>query len=295
MILTPIPREQLATALNRFMAGLNQPLARAVFQRIRTTSADRAFGVEAKQHRRAALEVARGVGMASHPEGTLCRFNWDGVALNAATEAYVILHEAAHFALAPPERRGLIEFGLGPGPDTIERDAAERAAVVSPVAARRRCCIRGITATSATRSLRKISRAAIRLRSKGDSFGIGRRKRRCPRVSLAPPRGLGSVMRSYCWWRTGGVLQFADNDDDPIESSTCRAPRRLRANNAEADLIERWVTLQPRAVQRRLSFCYPFVFRSGGDAILSAQAVDEHGLDRLVTYSSLVGLSVRPG
>ena len=37
-------------------------------------------------------------------------------------------------ALAPPERRGLVEFGLGPGPDTLDRDAAERAAVLSPIA-----------------------------------------------------------------------------------------------------------------------------------------------------------------
>src|SRR5215472_10779473 len=69
--------------------------------------------------------------MAIHPEGTPCRFNWDGTALNAASEAYVILHEVAHFALAPPGRRGLIDFGLGPGPDTIDREAAEAAAVVS--------------------------------------------------------------------------------------------------------------------------------------------------------------------
>jgi hypothetical protein len=54
--------------------------------------------------------------------------------LNGATEAYVILHEVAHFALAPAERRGLVEFGLGPGPDTLDRDAAERAAVLSPLA-----------------------------------------------------------------------------------------------------------------------------------------------------------------
>ena len=56
------------------------------------------------------------------------------MALNGATEAYVILHEVAHFALAPPERRGLIEFGLGPGPDTVDREAALRAAVLSPLA-----------------------------------------------------------------------------------------------------------------------------------------------------------------
>jgi hypothetical protein len=131
MILTPIPREQLATALDRFMAGLTEPLARAAFQRIRATAADRAAGTEAERDRLAALSVARRFGMAIHPEGTPCRFNWDGTALNGATEAYVILHEAAHFVLAPPERRRLVEFGLGPGPDTMDRGAAEKAAVVS--------------------------------------------------------------------------------------------------------------------------------------------------------------------
>jgi hypothetical protein len=72
--------------------------------------------------------------MAIHPEGTPCRFNWDGTALNGATEGYVILHEVAHFALAPPERRGLVEFGLGPGPDTLDRAAAECAAILPPLA-----------------------------------------------------------------------------------------------------------------------------------------------------------------
>jgi CRISPR-associated endonuclease/helicase Cas3 len=92
-----------------------------------------------------------------------------------------------------------------------------------------------------------------------------------------------------------GVLQFVDNEDDAIESSTCRAPRRLRASDADADLIGRWVATQPRAVQRRLSFCNPLVFRSGEDGILTARAVDGNGVDRLVAYSSLFGLSVRRG
>jgi hypothetical protein len=131
MILTPIPREHLAAILDRFMAGLAEPLARAAFRRICATSADRAGGAEADGDRLTARSFAREFGMAIHPEGTPCRFNWDGTALNAATEAYVILHEVAHFALAPPERRGLVEFGLGPGPDTLDPDAAERAAVLS--------------------------------------------------------------------------------------------------------------------------------------------------------------------
>jgi hypothetical protein len=72
--------------------------------------------------------------MAVHPPGSACRFNWDGAALDGDTEAYVILHEVAHFALAPPERRRLPDFGLGPGPDTRDRGAAERAAVLAPLA-----------------------------------------------------------------------------------------------------------------------------------------------------------------
>jgi hypothetical protein len=131
MILTPIPAMELAGTLDRFMAGLSDRSSRATFRQIRATSPDRALGAEAERHRLAALAVARDFRMGIHSEGTQCLFNWDGTALNGATEAYVILHEVAHFALAPPERRGLIDFGLGPGPDTIDPDAAEAAAVVS--------------------------------------------------------------------------------------------------------------------------------------------------------------------
>ena len=134
MILTPIPRQQLGQALDRFTASLGDPSARAVFRRIRATSPDRAAAAEAERHRRAALFLAQAFGMAIHPEEALCPFNWDGIALNGATEAYVILHEAAHFVLAPSERRRLVDFGLGPGPDTRDREAAARAAVLAPLA-----------------------------------------------------------------------------------------------------------------------------------------------------------------
>jgi len=134
MILTPIPRERLEEALDHFMAGLADETARAVFAWIRLTSPDRAAGAEAERHRGAALALASSFGMTIHPEGAPCAFNWDGAALNGASEAYVILHEIAHFVLAPPERRRLVDFGLGPGPDTKDRDAAERAAVLAPQA-----------------------------------------------------------------------------------------------------------------------------------------------------------------
>ena len=130
MILTPIPRDQLGAAFDRFAAALNDPAARAAFADIRATSQERAKGAEAERHRRQAIAVARHFGVPVHPSGTRPGFNWDGAALDGDTEAYVILHEIAHFVLAPPERRQLIDFGLGPGPDTRQRAAAERAAVL---------------------------------------------------------------------------------------------------------------------------------------------------------------------
>jgi hypothetical protein len=130
MILTPIAREHLKATLDRFVAGVADPEARAAFARIRATSPDRAEGEAAERDRQAALALARRHGVPVHPEGTRSRFNWDGSALDPGTEAYVILHEVAHFVLAPPERRPLIDFGLGPGPDTTDRAAAENAATV---------------------------------------------------------------------------------------------------------------------------------------------------------------------
>jgi hypothetical protein len=127
MILTPIPREQLAAVLDRFAAELEEPGARAAFARIRATSPDRATGPDAERHRLRALDFARRHGVPVHPPGSRPAFNWDGTALDGDTEAYVILHEVAHFALAPPERRRLVDFGLGAGPDTRDRAAAERA------------------------------------------------------------------------------------------------------------------------------------------------------------------------
>ena len=130
MILTPIPADRLDAALDGFAARLGDSDARAAFALIRATSAERAAGAVAEAHRQQALALARRFGMAIHPTGARPGFNWDGKALDGDTEAYVILHEIAHFVLAPPERRSLPDFGLGPGPDTTNRAAAERALVL---------------------------------------------------------------------------------------------------------------------------------------------------------------------
>ncbi len=130
MILTPINSDDLDGTLDLFATGLRDSASIRIFRQIRNTSPDRAVGREADRHRLAALALARDYGVAVHPPGTSCSFNWDGQALDSATEAYVILHEIAHYVLAPPARRGLIDFGLGPGPDTIDRETAERKAIM---------------------------------------------------------------------------------------------------------------------------------------------------------------------
>jgi hypothetical protein len=130
MILTPIAPSRLAAILDQFAAGLTSEPARDAFALIRTTSPERAEGAGAERDRLAALEFARQHGLTVHAQGTRCAFNWDGIALDGATEAYVILHEVAHFVLAPPARRGLPDFGLGPGPDTRDRAGAERIATL---------------------------------------------------------------------------------------------------------------------------------------------------------------------
>src|SRR5262249_9136961 len=119
---------------DRFDRGLAEALPRAAFCIIRATAADRALGARAEGHRRAALALARVCGMQIQPPERLCPFNWDGTALNGVSEAYVILHEIAPYLWAPPGGRGLVEFGLGPGPDTVDRAAAERAAILPPLA-----------------------------------------------------------------------------------------------------------------------------------------------------------------
>jgi hypothetical protein len=131
MILTPIPPADLAQALDRFASQLDDRGARAAFDLIRRTEADRAVGAAAERDRRMALAFAARFDVPVHPPGARPGCNWDGTALDADTEAYVILHEVAHFLLASPDRRKRIDFGLGPGPDTTNRLAAERDAVTS--------------------------------------------------------------------------------------------------------------------------------------------------------------------
>jgi hypothetical protein len=130
MILTDIAPEELPDVIERFAAWLD-PSARVVFRRIADPAkASRAEGAEAEQHHAASCDLARAFGMPLLPGSPMLDYAWTGSALRRETEAYVLLHEVAHFQLAPLERRHAIDFGLGAGPETGDRDGAERAATV---------------------------------------------------------------------------------------------------------------------------------------------------------------------
>lgn len=130
MILTPIDTDRLPTLLDAFATSL-EGAARDVFSRIADPRAAlRATGESALAHHAAACALAESFGMGLLPGSPRLDFSWNGRALRSETEAYVLLHEVAHFQLATPERRCVIDFGLGPGPESGNTDAATAAACV---------------------------------------------------------------------------------------------------------------------------------------------------------------------
>jgi hypothetical protein len=138
MILTPIPETALPATLDRFRNSLDDPLAQLVFSRIaKPADAARAEGAVAVEHQHRAIAVAAAHGMAARPGSPALDFSWNGQTLRSDTEAYILLHEVAHYQLAAPSRRYLIDFGLGAGPETGDRVAADRAACLFGLARER--------------------------------------------------------------------------------------------------------------------------------------------------------------
>lgn len=138
MILTPIAPHRLHDLLQRCDAALGDDPARAVFRRLaRPVDAERADGSAARAHHAQALHLLASLGMAMRDGHPREDFSWNGTTVRSETEAYVLLHEAAHFQLAAPTRRHAIDFGLGPGPETGARDEAERAAMLFGIARER--------------------------------------------------------------------------------------------------------------------------------------------------------------
>lgn len=74
-----------------------------------------------------AIALAHRLGIPVADETPQASFSWDGQAVRTKTETAVLLHEIAHWQIAPEDRRTLPDFGLGAGPETgrvAEADAA---------------------------------------------------------------------------------------------------------------------------------------------------------------------------
>lgn len=82
-------------------------------------------------HRRAGIALAARLGISTLDEAPSAAFSWDGNAIRTRSEAYVLIHEIAHWQVAPQARRSLADFGLGAGPETGRVREADSARCVS--------------------------------------------------------------------------------------------------------------------------------------------------------------------
>ncbi|PWR23990.1 hypothetical protein [Zavarzinia compransoris] len=129
MILTPVDLGELPALAATFDALLvaEAPWARAAFALIADSARFTAAGVDTPEQRAAAVALAESFGMAVLDEEPQAAFSWDGRILRTRSEASVIVHEVTHFLVAPPERRHVIDFGLGAGPESGRIEEANAA------------------------------------------------------------------------------------------------------------------------------------------------------------------------
>ncbi|MGH7001832.1 MAG: hypothetical protein ACREEA_10035 [Stellaceae bacterium] len=128
MILTPLADDRLPTILARFADSLPPGRVRTLFERVtRSAKAGRATVEIPIKNSADALDLITKFFIGIKSGSPQLDVSWDGAALRCETEAYVLLHEVAHFQLASPARRAQVDFGLGPGPETGDRARATQA------------------------------------------------------------------------------------------------------------------------------------------------------------------------
>ena len=108
MRLTPINRDTLTRALAGFESyfALATP-ARAAFDLIAGSRAAFDAPYDTPAHRQAALDLVMSFGVPVIHEKPSTAFSWDGHAIRTQSEASVLVHELAHWQIAPPDRRHL--------------------------------------------------------------------------------------------------------------------------------------------------------------------------------------------
>lgn len=128
MILTPLADDRLPNVLARFADALPAGRIRTLFGSLADgVQAARATAEGAIKNHADTIDLITKFGISLRPGVPQLGVSWDGVMLRCETEAYVLLHEVAHFQLAAPTRRRQVDFGLGPGPETGDRARAAQA------------------------------------------------------------------------------------------------------------------------------------------------------------------------
>ncbi len=128
MILTPVDHSILAGLRAEFDQALAaDPLARAVFRRVTALvpDGDLMSLSEDPAHHAQAVELCRRFGFEILDLSPQEHFTWDGRAVAIRLEPSVLIHEVAHYQLASPERRAVLDFGLGAGPESGRKAEAD--------------------------------------------------------------------------------------------------------------------------------------------------------------------------
>jgi hypothetical protein len=131
MILTPIDHGLFADLRQGFAQALaDDPLAARVFARVTALVPDGdllTLSTDATHHRQG-VELCRRFGFGILDLDPRDYFTWDGSAVAIRMEPSVLIHEVAHYQCAAPDRRRVVDFGLGAGPESgrkAEGDAAQ--------------------------------------------------------------------------------------------------------------------------------------------------------------------------
>lgn len=128
MILTPLADDRLPTVLARFAESLPAGRMQTLFGRLTDgAKAARATAEVSVKNHSDAIDLITKFCIGLKPGAPQLDVSWNGAMLRCETEAYVLLHEVAHFQLAAPARRARVDFGLGPGPESGDRVRASQA------------------------------------------------------------------------------------------------------------------------------------------------------------------------
>ena len=105
MNLTPIEPDILPLALTAVAERLEPgSVAAAAFARVAAVADELEVPQDTPDHRRAARALVDRAGMAAIDAVPATAFSWDGRAVRTRSEASVLIHEVAHWLIAPPDR-----------------------------------------------------------------------------------------------------------------------------------------------------------------------------------------------